>query len=178
MPHASASFFVFETQLTADLALRRLRRSGFNMNLLSLLCKGPYNEEVSEGFSAQGDPATCWGGAGGFWGGVWSLLSPPALFMLPGLGLVGMTGPLLTTFADVMEREAPAGGRSVLGSALAQVGLHDAEVLRYETALAADKYLLIVHAGAEQRAARPPPLAVGDPGTMVSLRGAGLQLGL
>lgn len=43
-----------------------------------------------------------WGGTGAFWGGIWGLLLTPAIFLLPGLGVLGMAGPLVATLVGAL----------------------------------------------------------------------------
>ena len=52
----------------------------------------------------------------------------------------------------IIEGAALAGGASALGAALVTVGVPKNQVIKYETAVKADKYVLIVHGGAEETA--------------------------
>jgi hypothetical protein len=68
---------------------------------------------------------------------------------------MGTAGPFVTTLVGALEGAAAAGGLSVLGAALTQIGAPRDQVIRYETALKVDKYLLVLHGSAdEQKKAR------------------------
>ena len=142
--------FVFDTHIEAEEAIRSLSRSGLDMKKLSLVGKGYHSDEHPVGFYTAGDRIKTWGGIGAFWGGIWGLLFAPAIFFLPGLGLIGMSGPLVTMLVSALEGAAVVGGMSALGAALIQLGVQEDEVIKFERSLKADKYLLIVHGNSEE----------------------------
>ena len=72
-------------------------------------------------FYNTGDRIRVWGKRGAFWGAALRLLVSPALFFLPVVGHVLILGPL------------------------ASIGVAKGAVIRYETAIAADKSLLVAH---------------------------------
>ena len=146
-----SSFFVFDTHVAAEQAIRSLGQAGFDMNKLSLVGKGYHSEEKPTGFYTVGDRIKAWGGTGAFWGGIWGLLLAPAVFVLPGLGVVGMAGPIVATLVGALEGAVVVGGLSALGAALTQVGVPKDQVIKYEAALKVDKYLLVVHGSAEDQ---------------------------
>jgi hypothetical protein len=147
----SASY-VFNTHAEADGAIRSLSKSGFDVKKLSLVGKGYHSEEHPIGFYTVGDRIRAWGGTGAFWGGIWGLLIAPAVFFLPGFGLIAMAGPVVSALLGALEGAAVVGGLSALGAALSTVGVPKNQVIKYETAVKADKYVLIVHGGAEEAA--------------------------
>ena len=151
MSHPDSAFFVFETHSAAEEAIRTLGQSGFDLKKLSLVGKGYHSEEHPIGFYTAGDRIRAWGGTGAFWGGIWGLLLAPAVFVLPGIGLVGMAGPIVATLVGALEGAVVVGGLSALGAALTQVGVPKDQVIKYEAALKVDKYLLVVHGSAEEQ---------------------------
>jgi hypothetical protein len=52
----------------------------------------------------------------------------------------------------ILEGAALAGGASALGAALTTIGVPKSQVIKYETAVKADKYVLVVHGSAEEAA--------------------------
>jgi hypothetical protein len=152
MSHPDSAFFVFDTHSAAEEAIRTLGQSGFDLKKLSLVGKGYHSEEKPIGFYTSGDRIRAWGGTGAFWGGIWGLLLAPAVFVLPGIGLVGMAGPIVATLVGALEGAVVVGGLSALGAALTQVGVPKDQVVKYEAALRVDKYLLVVHGSAEEQA--------------------------
>ena len=151
MSNPNSAFFVFDTHTAAEGAIRALGQSGFDMKKLSLVGKGYHSEEKPMGFYTAGDRIKAWGGSGAFWGGIWGLLFAPAVFVLPGLGVVGMAGPLVVTLVSALEGAVVVGGLSALGAALTQIGMPKDQAIKYEAALKVDKYLLVVHGGVEDQ---------------------------
>ena len=129
-----------------------LSRAGFDVKKLSLIGKGCHTEEHPVGFYTAGDRIKSWSSAGAFWGSIWGLLIAPAVFFLPGIGLLAMAGPVVTTLVGALEGAVVVGGLSALGAALTQVGVPKDQVIKYETALKVDKYVLMVHGSAEDLA--------------------------
>jgi len=138
---ASSSPFVFANHGEAEQAIQLLSKSGFDVKKLSLV-----------GFYSTGDKVKSWGATGAFWGGIWGLLLAPAVFFLPGIGLIAMAGPLVATLVGGLEGAVFVGGLSALGAALTRVGVPENQVLKFETALKVDQYVLLVHGTEEDRA--------------------------
>ena len=141
--------YIFNTHGEAEEAIKSLARSGFDVKKLSLVGKGYHSEEHPVGFYTVGDRIRSWGGTGAFWGGIWGLLLAPAVFFLPGLGLVAMAGPLVAALVGALEGAVVVGSVSALGAALTQVGIAKDQAIKYETAIKVDKYVLVVHGSAE-----------------------------
>ncbi len=151
MSNPDSEFFVFDNHAAAEDAIRTLGQSGFDMKKLSLVGKGYHSEEKPMGFYTAGDRIKAWGGSGAFWGGIWGMLLAPAVFVLPGLGVVGMAGPIVAALVGALEGAVVVGGLSALGAALTQIGVPKDQVIKYEAALKVDKYLLVVHGSAEDQ---------------------------
>jgi hypothetical protein len=148
MSSKNSPFFLFTTHVDAEEAIRTLSRSGIDVKKLSLVGKGYHSEEHPVGFYTTGDRVKAWGGMGAFWGGIWGLLLAPAVFFLPGIGLVAFAGPLVSALLGALEGAVVVGGVSALGAALANLGAGPDQVIKYESALKADNYVLIVHGDA------------------------------
>jgi hypothetical protein len=149
MEEQNLPFFIFNTHEEAEDAIQSLSRSGFDVKKLSLIGKGYHTEEHPVGFYTASDRIKTWGGMGAFWGGIWGLLAAPAVFFLPGLGLMAMAGPVVSTLVAALESAAVVGGVSALGAALMQVGAPKEKAIKFESALKVDKYLLMVHGSTE-----------------------------
>ena len=143
--------YVFDTHLEAEAAIKKLNNANFDVKKLSLIGKGYHSEEKPTGFYTMGDRIKAWGGMGAFWGGVWGLLMAPAVFFLPGLGLMAFAGPIVAMFVGALEGAVVVGGVSALGAALMQIGVPEDKVIKYETALKEDKYVLMVHGSAQEQ---------------------------
>jgi len=168
MSQPDSACYVFDTHTAAEEAIRTLGQGGFDLKKLSLLGKGYHSEEKPMGFYTTGDKIKTWGGRGAFWGGIWGLLMAPAVFVLPGLGLVGLAGPFVTTLVGALEGAAVVGSLSALGAALTQIGVPDDQVIKYEAALKVDKYLLMVHGGTDDQAKAKDLLAQARPSGRVA----------
>jgi hypothetical protein len=145
-----SSVYVFNTHVEAEDAIRLLSGTGFDVKKLSLVGKGYHSEEHPVGFYTVGDRIKAWGGMGAFWGGIWGLLLAPAVFFLPGLGFVALAGPLVSALVGALEGAVVVGGVSALGAALTDLGVAKDQVIKYESALKADRYVLMIHGDAEE----------------------------
>ncbi|PXX50588.1 MULTISPECIES: hypothetical protein [Aquitalea] len=151
MEQHQPSVFIYPTHAEAEQAIRILDRAGFDIKQLSIIGKGYHSEEHPVGFYTTGEKIKTWGGVGAFWGGLWGLLFAPAVFLLPGVGLVAMAGPVVTTLVSALEGAVVVGGVSAIAAALSKLGVKKADAVEYESALKADKYVLLVHGSAEQQ---------------------------
>jgi hypothetical protein len=91
-----------------------------------------------------------WGRIGAFWGGLWGLLFGAAFFIIPGIGPVVLAGPLVAALVGALEGAVVVGGLTALGAALASLGIPRNSIVQYETALKADKFLVIAHGTPEE----------------------------
>jgi hypothetical protein len=152
MEKENLPFYVFNTHGEAEEAIHALSRSGIDVRKLSLVGKGYHSEEHPVGFYSAGDRVKSWGGTGAFWGGIWGLLFGPAVFFIPGFGLVAMAGPFVAALISALEGAVVVGSLSALGAAFAEMGAPKEEAIKYETALKVEKYVLMVHGSAEEAA--------------------------
>ena len=152
MQTENSPFFVFNSHIEAEDSIRELSKAGFDMKNLSLVGKGYHSEEHPIGFYTVGDRIKSWGKMGAFWGGIWGLLLAPAVFFLPGIGLVAMAGPFVAALVGALEGAAVVGGISALGAALTKFGMPAEQAIKYESALKAEKFVLIIHGSAEELA--------------------------
>lgn len=143
--------YVFNTHVEAEEAVKALSKSGYDVKKLSIIGKGYHTEEKPIGFYTMGDRIKSWGGMGAFWGGIWGLLIAPAVFFLPGFGLVALAGPVVAALVAALEGAVLVGGVSAIGAALMQIGVPKDQVMKYETALKVDKYILMVHGSVEEQ---------------------------
>jgi hypothetical protein len=80
---------------------------------------------------------------------LWGLLFGSAFFWILGLGPLLVAGPLVSWIVGALEGAVVVGGLSVMGAGLYSLGIPKDSILRYETALKTDKFLLIVHGSLE-----------------------------
>jgi Heat induced stress protein YflT domain len=150
MSKDNAIIAVFESHEKAETAIKDLQKSGFDMKKLSIIGKGFHKEEHPVGFYTTGDRVKFWGGTGALWGGVWGMLFGAAFFWVPGIGPIAIGGPFVHILIGALEGAAVLGGLSALGAGLASIGLPKEKIIRYESELKADKFLLIAHGEAKE----------------------------
>jgi uncharacterized membrane protein len=141
---------VYPSHTAAEAAVKELQRSGFDMQKLSIVGRDYHTDEHVVGYYNTGDRMKVWGKAGAFWGGLWGLLFGSAFFWVPGLGPLLVAGPLVSWIVAALEGAALMGGLSALGAGLFSLGIPKDSILRYETALKTDKFLLIAHGSVDE----------------------------
>ncbi len=146
----SSAVGLFHNHQDAESAVKELQKSGYDMKKLSVVGKDYQTEETVIGYYNTGDRMATWGKFGLFWGSIWGLLFGSAFLIIPGLGPVMVGGPLVSWIIGALETALVTGGLTALGGALASIGIAKDSVLRYETALKANKFLLIAHGTAQE----------------------------
>ena len=120
------------------------------MKKLSILGKDYHTEEHVVGYYKAGDRMKAWGKMGAFWGGMWGLLFGAAFFAVPGLGPIAVAGPLVSAIVSALEGAVVVGGLSAIGAGLASMGIPKDSVIKYETQIKADKFVVICHGTAQE----------------------------
>ena len=141
----SAAVGIFNSHQDAESAVKELQISGYDMKKLSVVGKDYHSEENVIGYYNTVDRMATWGKFGLFWGWIWGLLFGSAFFLIPGMGPVMVGGHLVGYIVGALETAVVVGGLTAIGGALVSIGIPKDSVIRYETALKADKFMLIVH---------------------------------
>ena len=152
----------------AEKVVKELQESGFDMKKLSIVGKDYHEEDKVIGFYNTGDRMKNWGSAGAFWGGIWGFVFGAGFFLIPGLGPVMLAGPIVSSLVGGLEGAVVVGGLSALGGALFGIGIPKDSVLQYETALKADKFLVIAH-GTTEELEKAKTIMSGTSGTKVEM---------
>jgi len=144
----------FSDHERAASAVKALQRAGFNMKRISIVGKDYEVQEHVIGYLNAGDRAKIFGKYGAYWGGLMGILFGSAMLFVPVFGHLIILGPLAAALFGGLESAVVVGGVSALVGALTAIGIPKDSVLRYETALKANKFLLVVHgeAGEIERA--------------------------
>jgi uncharacterized membrane protein len=140
---------VYSTHSQAEEALRVFQTAQFDMKKLSIVGKDFKTEEHVIGFYNAGDRMKFWGKRGAFWGTFWGMLFGSALFLIPGFGHVMVLGPLVGWIVGALGEGAVVGGLTALGAGLYSIGIPKDSILKYETALKADHFVLVAHGSAD-----------------------------
>lgn len=146
----AAAIAVYDNHPAAEDAVRMLNDAGFDMTKLSIVGKDFRADERVVGFYNIRERINYWGGTGALWGGLWGLLVGTAFFAVPGIGPALVGGPLVAVIASGLESALVIGGLSAIGAALYSVGIPKDSVVRYEIALRADKFLVVVNGTSDE----------------------------
>lgn len=141
---------VYKSHSDAETSVKELQKNGFAMNKLSIVGKDYHTEEHVVGYYSVGDRMQAWGKLGAFWGGIWGLLFGSAFFFVPGIGPVAVAGPLVSWIIAALEGAVVVGGLSALGAGLYSMGIPKDSIVKYETFLRAENFLLIAHGSKEE----------------------------
>jgi hypothetical protein len=141
---------IYKTHTQAEEALRAFQSSGFDMKKLSIVGKDYQTEEHVIGFYNIGDRMKFWGMRGAFWGTFWGMLFGSALFLIPGFGHVMVLGPLVGWMVGALGEGAAIGGVTAIAAGLFSIGIPRNSVLKYETALRADQFVVLAHGTPEE----------------------------
>ena len=145
MAENNAVLGVYNTHNEAEMSIKELQRSGFDMKKLSIVGKDYHTEEHVIGYYNSGDRMKSWGKLGAFWGGFWGMLFGWGFFLIPGIGPLVMFGPLAGWIAGALEGAVVVGGLSAFGAGLYSIGIPKDSIMKYETAIKSDKFIVLAH---------------------------------
>jgi hypothetical protein len=163
MPKDDSVIAVFADHAAAEAAVKRLGEAGFAITQLSVVGRGYHIDEKVVGFYDLGDRVKFWGLRGAFWGGLWGLFFGGLFLTVPVIGNVVVLGYLAVTAIAAVEDAVLVGGLSALGAALYSLGVPKHSVLRYETAIGADGFLVTAHGSTDDMLRAKAILAEGKP---------------
>ena len=141
---------IFPDHTAAEAAVKKLTAGGLAMKSLSIVGKGYHTEENVVGFYNTGDRVKFWGRRGVFWGALWGLFFGGVFLTTPLVGPVIVLGYLTASLISALEGAIVVGGMSALGAALFSIGVPKDSVIQYETAIAADGFLVMAHGPSDE----------------------------
>jgi uncharacterized membrane protein len=141
---------IYDTHSEAEEAVKDLQRSGFDMKKLSIVGKDYHPEEHVTGYYNTGDRMKFWGKLGAFWGGIFGLFLGAGFFLIPGIGPVLAAGPLVSMIIGALEGAVVVGGLDAIGAGLYSIGIPKDSILKYESSLKANKFILLAHGTAAE----------------------------
>src|SRR5580704_8436860 len=141
---------IYDTHPQAEEAVKNLQKEGIDMKKLSIVGKDYHSEENVTGYYNTGDRMMYWGKLGAVWGGFWGMLLGSAAFAIPGIGPVLVAGPLVAWIIGVLESAVVVGGLTAVGAGLFSIGIPKDSVLKCESALKADKFVVVAHGTAAE----------------------------
>lgn len=152
MSNENSIVAICNTHAEAEKAVKELQKSGYDMKKMSIVGKDYHSEENVVGYYNTGDRMKKWGKLGAFWGAFWGILFGSAFFMIPGIGPIVVGGPIVASIVAGLEGAVTIGGLSALGAGLFSIGIPKDSVIQYETAIKADKFLVIAHGSNDELA--------------------------
>jgi len=150
MPDNNSTVAVYNSHTDAEAAIKELQQAGFDMKKLSIFGKDYHTEENVIGYYNTGERMATWGKFGLFWGWIWGVLFGSAFLFIPGVGPVMIAGPIVTWIIGALQTSLIVGGLSALGAGLVGMGIPKDSALKYETAIKAGKFVLLVHGTADE----------------------------
>ena len=152
MSKENVGIAIFNTHGEAENVVKELLKSGFDMKKLSIVGKDYHTEEQVVAYYNTGDRMKYWGKLGAFWGGLWGILFGAAFFWIPGIGPLVVAGPLVSAIVGALEGAVAVGGLSALGAGLYSIGIPKDSIIKYESSVKSDKFLLVVHGSGDDLA--------------------------
>lgn len=141
---------LFDRHPQVEIAVRALQRAGYYMRKISIIGKACENRDGVVGFLSTGYRSRIFGRHGALWSGWMGVLVGSAMMFVPLVGHVVVLGPLASTLLRGIQGVVAEDGVSPLAVALMTTGISEDSVLRYEAALKAGKFVLVVHGDAEE----------------------------
>lgn len=154
---------VFADHLGAEDGVKRLAAAGFEMKTLSVVGKGFHIEDKVVGFYNTGDRVKFWGLRGAFWGGLWGLFFGGLFLTVPIVGHVVVLGYLAATLFSAVETAITAGGLSALAAGLYSIGIPKDSVIKYESDVKTDGFLVMAHGSPAEMARAREILKAANP---------------
>jgi uncharacterized membrane protein len=150
MSETNAVVAIYDSHSQAEEAVKELQKSGVDMKKLSIVGKDYHTDEQVVGYYNTGDRMKYWGKLGAFWGGLWGMLFGAAFFAIPGIGPILVAGPLVAWIVGALEGAVVVGGLGAVGAGLYSIGIPKDSVVKYETAIKSDKFLVLAHGTANE----------------------------
>ncbi len=163
MPYPESVIAVFADHVAAEAAIKQLTAAGLPMQDLSVVGKGYHTDEHVVGFYNAGDRVKFWGLRGAFWGGMWGLFFGGLFMTIPIVGHVVVLGYLAATVLSGVESAVMLGGMSAIGAAIYGLGIPKDSVIKYEAAVKADGFVVMVRGDATEIARAKAILGTSNP---------------
>jgi hypothetical protein len=145
MAEQNAAIGIFSSYHEAESGIRELQRAGFDMKMLSIVCRDDETDRPTAGSHDSRKHLKVWDSPDGFWGRTSTLLFGSAYFVIPGMGNLISFGPLTGWIVGAMETAIVVGGLGALAAALLSFGIPMNKSLHYETEVRSHKFLVITH---------------------------------
>jgi len=122
---------IYKSHTEAEVAVKELQQSGFDMKKLSIVGRDQHADEHVMGYYNAVDRMICWGKMGIFLGMVFG----SAFSLVPGAGLLLVAGPLAGWLVGALGGAVLVGGLSAIGAGLYSLGIPTDSILQYRKEL-------------------------------------------
>ena len=136
---------VYPDHSAAERAVRQLHMAGFALDDISIVGRGSEVTEEPCGFVSRGDHVKAGAESGSLFGGLSGLCIGAGFLVLPGLGLVGVAGPLAAALLAGLEGVVAGTALGSLAGALVGWGVPKDRAIKYEEHVKGGKFLVFVH---------------------------------
>jgi hypothetical protein len=140
MRHPCTTVALFADAWQAAHGVHALQQAGFDTGRVSAIGRNQHREEQVTGFIDRGDGGRYWGRFGALAGCLGGAVSSSALLLFPGVGQVVIVGPLVNEVAG----ELVAAGNGALARTFASLRVAPEFVARYEAAIRAGRFALVM----------------------------------
>ena len=121
-------------------ALNALLDSGVSKEFITVLGKGFEEFELEK----ENEDIAFWGKVGAGWGAIVGLLVGAGISFVSGFGPIVGAGPLVSSLVGALGGALVSGSVSALVAWMVDLGIEEAEALRYEELLKKGYYLIII----------------------------------
>ncbi len=156
-PVATRVVAVYPDHESAEDAVRRLLKEGFDMKDVSIVGRDFQVTEEPIGFVSTGDFAKIGAATGAWVGGIFGLLVGAAFLIVPGVGPVIVAGPLSAALLGSIEMAIAGAALGALSGALVGWGIPKNQALKYEAQVKAGKFLVLARHPRADRAGQGHP---------------------
>jgi uncharacterized membrane protein len=132
---------IYKSHTEAEVAVKELQQSGFDMKKLSIVARDQPVDEHVIGYYNAVDRMKCWAKMGMFWG----MLFGSAFSLVPGAGLLLVAGPLTGWIVGALGGAVLVGGLSAIGAGLYSLGIPPDSILQYRKELKTGTSVMIAH---------------------------------
>jgi len=136
---------VYDWHSGVERAIQALRRAGCNMQRISIVGRDDADQQRGLGFLDAEERARIFGKLDAFWGSLpWLLLDSAAVFV-PVRGFVFLLGAFAAAKLVALQNPIVSGRMSALAATMSAIGIPGTSLSRYESALKAHEFIVVVH---------------------------------
>ena len=132
---------IYKSHTEAEVAVKELQQSGFDMKKLSIVGRDQHADEHVMGYYNAVDRMICCGKMGIFLGMVFG----SAFSLVPGAGLLLVAGPLAGWLVGAVGGAVLVGALSAIGAGLYSLGIPTDSILQYRKELKTGTSVMIAH---------------------------------